>query len=104
MGNVAAFIAKSLERSTVGVPISREAASLQVGRQKSCEAATLLLAEPLRLRHLPYPRSTRGRGGHSYVSQSCNSTSIFARIRRTFIKIRLIYAEEDIATSRQPQQ
>ena len=63
MGNVAAFITKSLERGAVGVPISRKAAFLQVGRQKSCEAATLILSEPLRLRHLPYPRSARGRGG-----------------------------------------
>ena len=72
MGNVAAFIAKSLERSAVGVPISRKAASLQVGRQKSCEAATLLLAEP----------------------SACGTSPIRA----------LRAAEEDIATSRQPQQ
>ena len=70
MGNVAAFIAKSLERGAVGVPISRKAASLQVGRQKSCEAATLILSEPLRLRHLPYPRSARGRGGHCNIAST----------------------------------
>ena len=29
--------------------------------RKVCEAATLILAEPLRLRHLPYPRSARQR-------------------------------------------
>ena len=70
MGNVAAFIAKNLERSAVGVPISRKAASLQVGKQKSCEAATLILPEPLRLRHLPYPRSARGRGGHCNIAST----------------------------------
>ena len=88
MGNIAAFITKSLKRSNVslclrsiggvraparvGMPISREAASLQVGRQKSCEAATLLLAEP----------------------SACGTSPIRA----------LRAAEVDIATSRQPQQ
>ena len=40
-----------------GSPVSRKAAFLQIGK-----AATLLLTEPLRLRHLPYPRFTHGRG------------------------------------------
>ena len=69
MGNVAAFIAKSLERSAEGLNHSRKAASLQVGKQKSCEAATLILSEPLRLRH-PLSRSARGRGGHCNIAST----------------------------------
>ena len=56
-----------------GSPVSRKAAFLQIGK-----AATLLLTEPLRLRHLPYPRFTRGRGGHCYAPTAHNR--IFASI------------------------
>ena len=76
MGNVAAFIAKSLERGAVGVPISRKAASpakrlpCKSGNRKVCETTTLMLTEPLRLRHLPYLRSARGRGGHCNIAST----------------------------------
>ena len=35
--------------------------SCKIESRKDCEAAMLILAEPLRLRHLPYPRSARQR-------------------------------------------
>ena len=55
-----------------GLTHSRKAAFGEVESRKVCETATLILSEPLRLRHLPYPRYRA--------------------------------AEEDIATSHQPQQ
>mgnify|MGYP001780611953 CR=1 FL=1 len=36
--------------------VRREAAFRKFESRKVCETATLILAEPLRLRHLPYPR------------------------------------------------
>ena len=39
-----------------GLTVSRKAAFGEVESRKVCETATLILSEPLRLRHLPYPR------------------------------------------------
>ena len=97
IGEVARLRAEGVDRQPrSGFPASRETEKL-----RSCNVDPIRTPPPAAP---PLSALSRGRGGHCYVSQSCNSTSIFARIRRTFIKIRLIYTEEDIATSRQPQQ
>ena len=52
---------------TEGVSIhSRKTTSRQF--HKAEKSATSPISEPLRRSDLPYPRSMRGRGGHSYVS------------------------------------
>ena len=45
----------------------RQIGKRTVMRNSTINSQPSTISEPLRLRHLPYPRFTRGRGGHCYV-------------------------------------